>query len=50
MGLESLNLPLQLTLADAILDRLVHNTHRLTLSGESMRKRRNGLTNKEESE
>ncbi|MFM0557110.1 IS21-like element helper ATPase IstB [Paraburkholderia sediminicola] len=32
------------TLADAILDRLVHNAHRFTLSGESMRKRRNGLT------
>lgn len=28
------------TLADAILDRLVHNSHRLTLSGESMRKTR----------
>lgn len=27
------------TLADAILDRLVHNAHRLTLAGESMRKR-----------
>lgn len=27
------------TLADAILDRLVHNSHRLTLTGESMRKR-----------
>lgn len=26
------------TLADAILDRLVHNAHRLTLNGESMRK------------
>jgi hypothetical protein len=26
------------TLADAILDRLVHNTHRLTLNGESLRK------------
>ena len=26
------------TLADAILDRLVHNAHRLKLSGESMRK------------
>ncbi|WP_175817957.1 ATP-binding protein, partial [Burkholderia diffusa] len=26
------------TLADAILDRLVHNAHRLTLAGESMRK------------
>jgi len=28
------------TLADAILDRLVHNAHRITLSGESLRKRR----------
>lgn len=28
------------TLADAILDRLMHNAHRLTLKGESMRKRR----------
>lgn len=27
------------TLADAILDRLVHNAHRLTLSGDSMRKK-----------
>ena len=27
------------TLADAILDRLVHNAHRLPLTGESMRKR-----------
>ena len=26
------------TIADAILDRLVHNAHRLTLKGESMRK------------
>ena len=26
------------TLADAILDRLVHNAHRLTLKGDSMRK------------
>ena len=26
------------TLADAILDRLVHNTHRLTLKGDSLRK------------
>ena len=26
------------TIADAILDRLVHNAHRLTLAGESMRK------------
>ncbi len=28
------------TLADAILDRLVHNSHRITLRGESMRKQR----------
>ena len=27
------------TLADAILDRLVHNAYRITLKGESMRKR-----------
>jgi DNA replication protein DnaC len=27
------------TLADAILDRLVHNAYRLTLKGDSMRKR-----------
>ena len=26
------------TIADAILDRLVHAAHRLTLSGESLRK------------
>jgi DNA replication protein DnaC len=28
------------TVADAILDRLVHTAHRLELSGESMRKRK----------
>jgi DNA replication protein DnaC len=28
------------TLADAILDRLVHNAHRIELQGESMRKLR----------
>ena len=28
------------TLADAILDRLVHNAHRIELKGESMRKLR----------
>jgi DNA replication protein DnaC len=28
------------TMADSILDRLVHNAHRIELSGESMRKRR----------
>lgn len=33
------------TVADAILDRLVHNAHRLTLAGESVRKR-DGLDGK----
>jgi DNA replication protein DnaC len=28
------------TLADAILDRLIHNAHTITLKGESMRKRK----------
>jgi len=32
------------TLADAILDRLLHNTHRLPLKGESMRKIYQNLT------
>jgi len=32
------------TLADAILDRLIHNAYRITLKGESMRKRRATLT------
>ncbi len=32
------------TVADAILDRLVHNSHRLVLKGESMRKRRGSLS------
>lgn len=32
------------TLADAILDRLVHNAHQLRLTGESMRKHKNTLT------
>lgn len=30
------------TLADSILDRLVHNAHRIEMKGESMRKKRNG--------
>jgi DNA replication protein DnaC len=38
------------TVADAILDRLVHNAHRLTLDGESMRKTRSSLTATTESE
>lgn len=32
------------TVADAILDRLVHNSYRLVLKGESMRKRRNATS------
>jgi DNA replication protein DnaC len=32
------------TLADAILDRLMHNAHRINLQGESMRKKMNSLT------
>jgi DNA replication protein DnaC len=32
------------TLADAILDRLVHNAHKIQMEGESMRKLRGGLT------
>ena len=38
------------TLADAILDRLVHNAYRLALKGESMRKMTANLTTKEPSE
>ena len=32
------------TLADAILDRLIHNAYTITLKGESMRKKKNSLT------
>lgn len=35
------------TLADAILDRLVHNAHRIELKGESMRKMQSDLTDRE---
>lgn len=35
------------TTADAILDRLVHNTHRLVLQGESMRKSQPAVENEE---
>ena len=35
------------TLADAILDRLMHNAHRLQLTGESMRKKHAELTDGE---
>jgi len=30
------------TAADSILDRLVHNAHRIELKGDSMRKKRSG--------
>lgn len=36
------------TLADAIMDRLVHNAYRLEISGESMRKMKSTLDNKKE--
>ena len=35
------------TIADAILDRIIHNAHRLELKGESMRKKRNQLQTQE---
>jgi DNA replication protein DnaC len=38
------------TLADAILDRLVHNTYRINMKGESMRKRKISLTENLQSE
>lgn len=37
-----------LTLADAILDRLIHNAHRIELSGESMRKKYSNRLEKKE--
>jgi hypothetical protein len=36
------------TLADAILDRLLHNSYKIKLKGESMRKRREKLTQTEQ--
>ena len=38
------------TIADAVLDRLVHNAHRLNLQGESMRKKNSSLNNREKPE
>lgn len=38
------------TLADAILDRLLHNSHKLTLKGESMRKTMSPMTQSDHSE
>lgn len=32
------------TVADAILDRIVHNSHRIKIAGESMRKKKNSVT------
>lgn len=37
------------TLADAILDRLLHGAHRIPLTGESMRKRSAPLTDRDRS-
>lgn len=34
------------TIADAILDRLIHNAHKINLKGQSMRKLHSSLTNK----
>jgi DNA replication protein DnaC len=31
------------TIADAVLDRIVHTAHRLELKGESMRKRKSSI-------
>ncbi len=36
------------TIADALLDRLIHNAHRIHLKGESMRKKKTSLTQKED--
>lgn len=38
----------QQTIADAILDRVVHNAHRIELKGESLRKKQ--ITKEEEKE
>jgi DNA replication protein DnaC len=37
------------TMADAILDRLIHNAHKIDLEGDSMRKIRSPLTKKNKS-
>ena len=37
------------TLADAILDRLIHNAHKINLKGESMRKIHSSLTKSDKS-
>lgn len=38
------------TLADAILDRLLHNSHKLKLKGESMRKTMSKVTESDQSQ
>ncbi len=38
------------TLADAILDRIIHAAHKITLKGESMRKKKQNLTHRDHSE
>ena len=38
------------TIADAILDRLVHNAHKIILKGDSMRKKHGNLTKKKSSD
>jgi DNA replication protein DnaC len=37
------------TIADAIMDRLVHNAYKIKIKGESMRKLRSSLTNHKDS-
>ena len=37
------------TIADSILDRLVHNAHRIELAGESMRRKRGNKPGKDHS-
>ena len=38
------------TIADAVLDRLVHSAHQIKLKGESLRKKHSGLTKEERSD
>ena len=38
------------TIADAILDRLIHNAHKIKMEGESMRKKHGNLTKKQTSD
>jgi len=34
------------TIADAVLDRIVHTAHRIELKGESLRKKKSSITKK----